>query len=61
MTLDAKQKKFLLIGFGVAVVAYLLLKKSKDKSEPKVTEKPCKKWVQPKCVTTPCPPICEEY
>jgi len=24
-------------------------------------DKPCKKWVQPLCKTTPCPPICGEY
>lgn len=31
MNIDAKQKKFLLIGLGVVVVAYFLWKKNKDK------------------------------
>lgn len=30
-------------------------------SAPKVTNKPCKKWIQPQCITTPCPPMCAEY
>jgi hypothetical protein len=30
-------------------------------SAPKVTNKPCKKWVQINCITTPCPPMCAEY
>jgi hypothetical protein len=54
-------KKIVYVLGALAVVAYLLLKKNKDKSEPKVVEKPCKKWVQPTCITTPCPPTCEEY
>jgi len=32
MKLDPKQKKFLLIGLGVALVAYFLWKKNKDKT-----------------------------
>jgi hypothetical protein len=30
-------------------------------SAPKRVEKPCKKWIQPACITTPCPPMCVEY
>ena len=26
-----------------------------------ISDRPCKKWVQPLCKTTPCPPICGEY
>ena len=29
-------------------------------SAPKVSDKPCKKWVQMTCITTPCPPTCVE-
>lgn len=29
-------------------------------SAPKQVEKPCKKWVQVQCITTPCPPTCVE-
>ncbi len=25
------------------------------------SDKPCKKWIQPNCITTPCPPMCAEY
>ena len=28
---------------------------------PQVADRPCKKWVQPNCITTPCPPMCAEY
>jgi hypothetical protein len=30
-------------------------------SAPQVADKPCKKWVQINCITTPCPPMCAEY
>jgi hypothetical protein len=27
-------------------------------SSPQVADRPCKKWVQSTCITTPCPPTC---
>jgi hypothetical protein len=30
-------------------------------SAPQVADRPCKKWIQPQCITTPCPPECAEY
>jgi hypothetical protein len=30
-------------------------------SAPKVANKPCKKWIQPNCIMSPCPPMCAEY
>lgn len=30
-------------------------------SVPQLADKPCKKRVQPNCITTPCPPMCIEY
>lgn len=53
-------KKKLLIGLGVAFVAYFLWKKSKKNSNVN-SQKPCKKWSQVQCITTPCPSTCIEY
>ena len=30
-------------------------------SLPKVADRPCKKWIQPNCITHPCPQMCAEY
>ncbi len=69
--------KNLLIGIGVVVVTYFFWEKNKNKNKNVVNAEkplikddmgtslinpaPCKKWVQPQCITTPCPPICMEY
>ncbi len=30
-------------------------------SAPQVADRPCKKWIQPNCIMSPCPPMCAEY
>ena len=49
------KNKNLLIGAGVVIAGYLIWKKLQPK------EKICVKWVQPMCITSPCPKTCAEY